>query len=1188
MRGTGDNVKEKINLLAKGIFEYENPEIVMSEERLDFKVETGKIYEGKFEINSINHLEIRTKVFSSNKLMKVKSNDYVGESIGVDFTFDAQLLEAGEIIEGHFSIISNGGELEIPFKAEVCQPFCHTSMGPIKDLSQFTNLAQSNWHEALKIFRTSNFPRVFLVNKKYAHIYEMLIHGRNLNQAMEEFLCTIKRKRPVDIHIAQDFIEYENITEITGERLVIEKDNWGYQKIFVSTVGDFLHIYKKELTTEDFLGSYYELEYTIDPAFFKYGNNYGKIIVETAYRKIEIDVSCLKKENRQNINGRKTIHESVQSITQNYIDLQLGKIEQGDWVRHTREAIDCCRNRSQEAVYALYEAHFLLKMEQYVTAGDILKGINGRELRHKSVVQYCYYLYLNSLCRQDDSYTRFAQDKIDGYYDGRYDLWEILWMKLTMTGKISPGKKYQLIKKQFTKGCTSPLLYLEAVAALKEDLSLLREFDHFEVQLMNWAMKTQCMTEAVACRFADVASSGRMYSPLALKILTQCSQEYDSKRILPGICALLIRGNICDQEYNIWYRKGIENSLKQQGLYENYMYSLDEDKEKELPQGVLIYFNYDNQLTKEKKAFLYSYIVSIKDENPKIYMDYENIMKAFTHEQLGKGYISKYMAVLYRHFITKDRMTVKIASLLPNVLFKQEIKVDNPWIHSVIVAHRDVEKTTTYPIKDGCAYVDIYMEEYKLIFVDKMDNRYVGTIEYNIQPMLDSSEFVRLCASMATEHPMILLNRSERAIKYQKNDEASIDFYKRTLKLPYVSQQFRKNILKSLIDFYYDNYEGETLEKYLLQLDISILDSEERGGIIEYYIQRGLYDIAFKAIKDYGYDNIQDKKIMRLCSRKIKENHFEEDGLLRELAYYTFINGKYDDCILEYLIQHYMGTTKDLYAIWVAARNFEVDTNQLEEKILCQMLFAESFIVNDFAVFENYYKLRPEPKIVKAFLAYYSNKYLVRQKEVPTGLFAYLEMEYDQMNGATDVCCLALLKYYANTPDAMKDHQQWIVSIVDKYIERGMVLPFFKKFAKFPQLPGEILDKTYVSYYANPKHKVTIYYIIEEDDTNKENAYVDEEMHNVFGGIFVKTFSLFDDERLKYYIKENSEFSHVVTDGTVIEGGQDKGADLGSGKDLINRMIALAKEGSMEQLKDELQKYEEKRYLAKKMFSLIQ
>ena len=71
-------------------------------------------------------------------------------------------------------------------------------------------------------------------------------------------------------------------------------------------------------------------------------------------------------------------------------------------------------------------------------------------------------------------------------------------------------------------------------------------------------------------------------------------------------------------------------------------------------------------------------------------------------------------------------------------------------------------------------------------------------------------------------------------------DDTSIEIFKRTLRIRSIHNEYRKNILKNLIDIYYENYEGETLEKYLIRLDIRLLGSEERGSIIEYYIQRGL------------------------------------------------------------------------------------------------------------------------------------------------------------------------------------------------------------------------------------------------------------------------------------------------------------------------------------------------------------
>lgn len=1180
-------VKEKIGLLSKGIFEYENPEVVVSEESLELKVEAGKLFEGFFEIHSLNGVEIRTKAFSSNKLMQLKRQDFAGIQIRVDYLFDAANLEAGEVIEGHVSIISNGGEIEIPFSVQICQPFCHTSVGPIKDLAQFTNLAQTNWHEAVKLFRSPNFVRVFLVNKKYAHIYEKLIQSRNPNQAMEEFLCTIKRKRRIDIKISQDSIEYVDLKEPVSARLVIEKSGWGYQRIFVETAGDFIQVYKKELTTEDFLGSYYQLEYVIDPSFFRQGNNYGKITVRTLYKTVEISVSCVHEYRRAQESLRKSVKESIYDIFSNYLALEMGRIEREEWLRLTREAIDGCRNQSSDPIYALMEAHFSLLIGDRDNAKELIENINGRELRHKSVVDYCYYLYVSALQREDPNYTKFAKEKIDGYYDGKYDEWELLWMKMALGEKSSVSRKYMLIKEQAEKGCISPLLYWEAVKAVNSEPSLIREFDKFEIQLMAWGLKKDCVSTEAIYQFADVASKGHQFSRLALNTLIRFCEIHEKKELIAGICALLIRGNEIAPKYNRWYRLGIEASLKLQGLYENYMYSIDEQQKQTLPVGVMIYFNYDNQLSASKKAFLYAYIIQNQDTYPKIYRDYENIMKAFTHEQLSKSYISKNMVILYKHFITPENISQKVASKLPNILFKYEIKVKNPKVRSVIVSHREMDRDFIYQFSDGRAYVDIYMDDYQLIFVDRMEYRYSGTIKYEIKPMMDASEFIKICYNMGVDDAMILMNRSERAIKYQKIDDVSIDIYKRTLKLPNVRKQYQKNVLKNLIDFYYDNYEGETLEKYLLKLDISLLDNVERGGIIEYYIQRGLFEKAYEAIVEYGYDNIQDKKLMRLCSKMIREKLFVQDELLIEMAYYAFTCGKYDDVILEYLIKYYLGTTKDLYAIWKAALDFEVNAFELEEKILCQMLFAEAFVSNGMPIFESYYKMHPDQRIVKAFLAFYSYNYLVKEKPVDEALFSYIEIECDQMNTASDVCCLALLKYYSKSEDRAALHKPWILEKCREFIERGMVLPFFKEFIRFVDLPREILDKTYVTYRTNPKHIVTIHYLCEDgDDTGQ--VYKEEEMRNVFGGIFVREFTLFDDEKLKYYITEKSEFSQSITESRIIDGASRMHFPKKNGKDWINEMIAMASAGEYEQLKDELQSYEEKRYLTKKLFTLMQ
>ena len=89
--------------------------------------------------------------------------------------------------------MSNGGELNCPHEMTVCKPYFNTSIGTVRDMRQFTELARINWHEALKCFRSPDFTRVLLVNKKHEMIYNQLMKSRNQNIAMKH-LCLLTEK----------------------------------------------------------------------------------------------------------------------------------------------------------------------------------------------------------------------------------------------------------------------------------------------------------------------------------------------------------------------------------------------------------------------------------------------------------------------------------------------------------------------------------------------------------------------------------------------------------------------------------------------------------------------------------------------------------------------------------------------------------------------------------------------------------------------------------------------------------------------------------------------------------------------------------------------------------------------------------------------------------------------------------
>ena len=59
------------------------------------------------------------------------------------------------------------------------------------------------------------------------------------------------------------------------------------------------------------------------------------------------------------------------------------------------------------------------------------------------------------------------------------------------------------------------------------------------------------------------------------------------------------------------------------------------------------------------------------------------------------------------------------------------------------------------------------------------------------------------------------------------------------------------------------------------------------------------------------------------------------------MAQNCFLHEKYNDVILIYLCKFFQGPTKQMAAIWKAAREFEIDTFDLEERIITQMLIQQ-------------------------------------------------------------------------------------------------------------------------------------------------------------------------------------------------------------------------------------------------------
>ena len=74
----GDKLKEKAKVFSNGIFDYEQPFICLSEEKINIKVEVGKVYEGSFTITNHANLPMKGYLFSSDTRLTLQKNYFEG------------------------------------------------------------------------------------------------------------------------------------------------------------------------------------------------------------------------------------------------------------------------------------------------------------------------------------------------------------------------------------------------------------------------------------------------------------------------------------------------------------------------------------------------------------------------------------------------------------------------------------------------------------------------------------------------------------------------------------------------------------------------------------------------------------------------------------------------------------------------------------------------------------------------------------------------------------------------------------------------------------------------------------------------------------------------------------------------------------------------------------------------------
>lgn len=1114
-------MREKVNQAAKGIFEYGSLAFSVSPAELSIKVNAGECSEGVFVVFNEMEVTMKGEVSTDCHFLEFTERFFQGSSNEIKYVFHGESLLPGDTVKGNITVVTDYGTKKLSFSASAGVPFCEASSGKIRDLFHFTNLAQEYQEEAATLFRNSSFEEVFLYrdNANIA-LYRGLVKGASKGLAMEEFLIAIHKKLPIHLTVDRTSFHYENCKQSFTDKFVITKNNWGFGEYHIQSDSDFVVPEHKIIWTDDFMGNTYPMSFLIHPDKMLPGQNYARITLSSVRQKIEIMITAHKAGagSTAACKGREQQKRRYE-LMHGYLEFCMGHISQEAYLGKIGDIVYAMEQEDANTVSCLFKVHLGIMEHRDQTVKNGLSSLEAQKekLQEEGAVLYCAYLYLKGLWADEDDAIMACVREIESYYQKDPKDWRFLWFLIYLSPAYrSERKKYEDIIKQLQYSCHSPILYLEVCSILNDMPELMTELTQGLCMALHWGVKQKVVEKEVALRYCYLAGRMREYSKIVCRDLCALYEEFKEEEMLVAICKLLMLGQVTEHNAFYWYELGIEHNLKLTDLYEYYMYSIDENRKVEFKDSTLLYFLYDNHLTVAKKAMLYAYVVKNKKRMNETYQSYCSVMEEFTLWQLAAGRISSNLAILYEEFIQEEWINEKIAKQLPAVMFCHEIICENPDIVGVYVTHRELSGEEFVPFQRGRAVVRIFTEHYRIFLADKLDNRYASSIDYTANKLLHLDFLAEKCFKENGDDYRLLLYLYDKAERLNQHGKDIMDIRRRVLDIPNLSKYHYRKAFCSLVRYYFDNFEGELLDATLEKLDWSLVNPADRTQFIEYCAIRRFFDKAMEGILKFGYEKIEGKRLLKISSDTFAREIEQEDTSLVKLAWNIFQSGNFDENMMRYLCRYFSGSVHEMVQIWKYANGFSIEMADFSERILGQSIFSEEISPEAYEVFYDYYENGKDKRLLWAFMKFIAYKYLVHNWMVPNKVFSYFYKEVQMQDNI--FCLIAVLKYMSQKKELTQEEIQFADYNINKLYEQKMVFPFFREFYGTVSLPVHILDEYYVEYITNPEYEVKIHYSI--SSSYETGEYITETMRDIFCGIRVKEFVLFQDEVLQYYISE--------------------------------------------------------------------
>lgn len=1058
----------------------------------------------------------------------------------------------------------------------------------VRDIAAFTAFAEKNPQDAFRFFKSDEFLNIIPAEDHRSRaLWWGLMHAPLTRASMEEFLAGTGRKDPVTVTADVTEASFYQVKDSIQEMIRLRRSGWGSFVMNVCTDADFIELPRVRITEEAFVGSSFDLPYRILIGKLGAGVRTGTIWIEGPCCRIAFTVTA-SAEAEDYTGQRAEIDRNTLRLLKLRLDYMLDRVSRSTYVTESLEMIEThyCISTEKLTLMRLYQAYLEKLRGNTDEAAAILREFRDMRFPEEEQEEELSCLYMRSLISGDPAEAEDTAVRIRSRFDGRRGSYLLLKLLLLSNPDIGhyPRRRRKAAEQMYEAGVRSPLLYAEILRDLRQDDSLVTQLSDCTVQTLLFAVRQDLLTEALALRAAYLSANEKYFSPPLLRILTEAYEKWPLDGILEAIVRMLMKGQPRDGRCFPWYEKAVEKNLRIIRLYEYYIETMPETRRQILPLQIRKYFELSPEsISEESRAAVYANVVRNRDVDPDTYEAYRAGAEAFAMEALRNGKTGGNYAVLYQEFVRRitDRQS---AEALTRVMFTESLYLEDDSVRAVVVIHDGLKEEQVVPVAGGRAFITRYTDDARILFENAASQRFIAKADYHLAPLMDSGKLLPLLEDRKIFLEPLLLYETRKMEKRECRDAGDFELWKSVARSDKMTDSIRAEARRQILHYLSCHPETPFFHRGTSESVFGLYAEADLVTLADVLLGAGLFRECYRILLAYGSEGISPEIRVRLASRMIAETEEKDEELIR-FSMDVFRTGKYDETMLEYLSEHFSGSTEDMMELRACADSFFIDTFSLDDRLLVQFLREKKRPENADGIFTSYVEHGGRRAVIREYLEQVSDEILGTDRTLCEAAAVCIAEYFDRKEPVDFAMKLALLQYYSSR-ESLTAHDEMLTDVLlAECSKRNVWLGFMKKLPSDLIHPYHLKDRTFVEQKADPAAEVLITYTMRTGLSGEDCKERTEQMVRRFRGIFSREFLLFYGESLTYRITVRDGTSKWQS-GEVTLCAEELPMSGTESFPRINRMLRAAREGSEDTLKEELRSYMKARDAAQSLFAL--